>query len=485
MTVSEEGRGCSVRSYLNDTSLEREGAKNNQPTPEEFITLVDRSARLLVEHNGKRRFVVPISGGVDGLVWLCALIKAGGRLLAVTGEKRGDTEESICAAAVAALKNKYDADLEYHAVGAEDVEPESEILLTRRKIRFLIKSNYLQDQYKLKLVDLKVQELGALDEALWLNGYGIDELYMGTKDDPNYSSVYKWTWVKSLGTLSNHFLFLDCVLRWDWWVYQVRVRLGFLSPRAAIARVLRRRAFSGKVLCKKSCWYGESEEIYHAQIDRQIEDIIDLLQPHVDECLGFCEFRSAIRTFMYYHTEAIHLIRFAAHGRAMGGTYVLPYEFGPCRDFFNRVGLGWRDALFPKKLLYDYVNDCLGARAFEALQVENVRNTFEFQWKRWKQKWSRRIKGCRKAVLCHIARQRPAPVFDRKGPGRASLVNYYDEIAISVTTGKKFSKEAAEYIDKIDTLFKEKLQREDSRILPRELENYVHLQHYLNAVERT
>lgn len=484
MTAPEGGRGCAVRSYLMDPPMHGSDARDKQPTAEEFIKLVDLSAQLLVDHVGERRFVVPISGGVDGLVWLCALIKAGGRVLAVTGEKRGDTEEAICASVVSSLRRKYAADLDYYAVGVEDADQEAETRLTRHKIRYLIKSNYLQDQYKLKLVDLKLQDQGDIERPLWLNGYGVDELYMGTKDDPNYSSVYKWTWMKGLGTLVNHFLFLDPVLRWDWWVYQFKVRSGFSSARAAISSVLRKRALSGKVLCKKSCWYGESERLYHAQIDRQVGDIIDLIEPCVDECLGFYAFRSAIRTFMYYHVEAIHLIRFANHGRAVDGTYVLPYEFGPCREFFNRVGLGWRDGFFPKRLLYHYVNDCLGSRAFEALQVENFRNTFACRWNQWKRMWSSRLKGWPRAVWHRIGRRKPPQVFDRKGRGRTSLMDYYDEISVRALSGEGFSKGSSGYIDKLDSLFEAKLDREDARILPRELENYVHLLHYLHAVEK-
>lgn len=444
--------------------------------------LIDLTADLLARYYHDCRFVIPVSGGIDGILWLCAMAKTGVPILAICGEKRGDSEEIICEQTVDRLEHLGYKNIEYYSVATKDIDNKKARSLTQEKMKWVIKSNYLQDTYKLKLVDLKALEMINPEKTVFINGYGIDELYMGTKDDPRFSSIYKATLFKQLGTLFNHLSFLDFSIRYAWLLFRIRNVLGIGDKLSNLKRVLEKRALSGKVLSDKRLWVGRTKKIYDQQISRQIDDILNLLPSDIPSDISYLVFRSYIKTFMYFHTENVHLIRFASHGRSIGSAYLLPYEFGPVRSFFVNNYLSINDGYNPKKYLYEYVNKILGPNYYQSLQIEDQRNSFMDLFKGTINKSVSkifRLPGLRSIISLIKSKgneYREPPVNNNQ----TLRLCYQDVAHHSKDLTQKTSRELSEYMKELDKMLSQGEHDMDAYFLDREYENYVHLLYLLD-----
>ena len=446
-----------------------------------FCQTIDLTADLLARFYHDRLFLIPVSGGIDGILWLCAMAKTGASILAICGEMKGDSDEIICEQIVNRLKHIGYKNIEYHSAVTNEIDNKKARTLTQKKIKWLIKSNYLQDTYKLKLVDLEALEIVDPNKTVFINGYGIDELYMGTKDDPRFSSIYKSTLFKQLGTLVNHLSFLDFSIRFDWLLFRIRNVLGIDDKILNLKRVLEKRALSGKVLCDKTLWFGMTKKFYDQQISRQIDDILNLLSSDIPSDISYLEFRSYIKTFMYFHTENIHLIRFANHGRSIGSIYLLPYEFGPVRSFFDHNNLSINDGYNPKRYLYEYVNKILGTNYYQSIQIKDPRNSFinivnelikKIVYKIFRLPVLRNI-----YVLIKAKGGKYPKSTDRHN--QTLQICYQDIAHHRKVLLKKTSDELSNYITELDKSLVQAKHDMDSYFLDREYENYVHLLYLL------
>lgn len=437
-----------------------------------FNETVDAVCRLLAAHYSHKKIVVPISGGVDGVLWVCALAKAGANILAVCGEKRGDSEEEICKSIVGRLVELGYDNITFYSAGISGVDRLKGLELTRRKLKWLIKSNYIQDEYKLKLADLKILEVVDLDSAIFLNGYGIDELYMGSKDEPRYSSVYKQTILKRIGTLINHRHFLDVSLMIDYFFFKLRVSLMKTAIRDALRPALFKRAICGKVGVNKYRWYVGTKAAYDSQVDSQVKGIMDLLRRSMLSVQSYKDYRYFIRSFIYYHVEFTHLVRFANHGRSLGVPYLLPYEFGPIRKFCcNNLSLSIRDGIRPKALLYDYVNDVLGEGFYEELQLPDRHNRWVGVFRMWFRRLGRTVLKKISIGPCHSSLK--------------YLEEYHEEVAdFALRFQENIHPEFAPYIRQLSDDIKTGGLSPRGNISTREYENYVHLLFYMKNAER-
>ena len=467
--------GCKLRIdsiYDGPESIFQPSSCDNLLKDPKFNETIDAVCRLLAAHYSQKKIVVPISGGVDGILWLCALAKTGANILAVCGEKRGDSEEKICKSVVGRLVELGYDNITFHLAGISEIDKSRGFELTRSKLKWLIKSNYIQDEYKLKLADLKILNVVDLDSAIFVNGYGIDELYMGTKDDPRYSSVYKRTVLKRIGTLVNHRHFLDMSYKLDYAFFRLRKLINKTSSSNALRTSLFKRAICGKIGANKYKWYEGTKMAYDSQIDSQVMEIVALLSRSGLTISSYKDYRFFIKLFMYYHAEFPHLVRFANHGRSLGVPYLLPYEFGPIRKFFcNNLSLSIRDGMRPKALLYDYVNDVLGEGFYNALQLPDRRNGLVGVFK----VWFRRLGS---TVLKKLS----------IGPYRSShkyLEKYYEEVEdFALRFQDNIHPQFAPYIRQLSDDIKTGGLSPRGDISTREYENYVHLLFYIKNAER-
>jgi hypothetical protein len=325
-----------------------------------FCRLVDSCAKALVD-DFRDRDTFPVvywSGGIDGLVWLIALAKAGGSVTVIHGcDPRSSFRfTSLCRAVTERLPEGASI-----RVVVADRSDGSEDDAENVMLGGLIKSNYLRADYRLKLADLALaRTFPDADKAVVITGFGVDGLYSYRKGGELLSSTNGGRLSFYHASVMQYAKYLGAVLD----IRQAFVN-AFLPSRDATARSSFRLFCSSTAdatfLRSKSA-APEVKAVFRSHLSKRFQFITRLAS-------GFegSFFRPSKRPLYkslklagYFNNDSVHAARFRDQGRFSNCVFELPYLFTPFLQFFSNRPLALADLLTPKSLLHDYVRNTLG-----------------------------------------------------------------------------------------------------------------------------
>jgi hypothetical protein len=333
-----------------------------------FGRLVDSCAKVLIDDFRDRdRFpVVYWSGGIDGLVWLIALVKAGGNVTVIHG--CDPRSSSMFAALCREVTERLPRGASVRTIVADrsdDNEGDAESTM----LGGLIKSNYLRLDYRLKIADLALaRSFPNADKAVVITGFGVDGLYSYKKGGELLSSTNGGRLSFYHASVMHYAKYLGAVLG----IRQAFVN-AFLPGRDAKARS------SYKLFCKCTA------DTTFLRSKSAAPDVKTLFRSHLSQRFRFitrlasgfegCFFHSrkqplykSLKLAGYFNNDSVHAARFRDQGRYGDCVFEVPYLFTPFLQFFSNRPLAFADLLTPKSLLHDYVKSSLGIRYGDLLR---------------------------------------------------------------------------------------------------------------------
>ena len=323
-----------------------------------FYDAIDSvSTRLVVEAEGNAIYLL-VSGGLDGTVLLASLARQGAKIVAVYGHD-GVYQNRINETLIQKLRELYpSADITYCYSKSDDLDGDKLRAYQLDRLKWLVKGNYLKKNYKLSLADFYVAKEGR-KVAFAVNGYGIDELYMGGKGSATISSIYLPSVAKMVETIRSIGIFSRMSLDLLWFSW--RIQKAFGKDDVHLARHLAvKLSGAGKSGGKLGYQGGRSAQVFRDALTRDAVEVADMLLVSMS-CISTKRHLSRfIKLFSYYFVEQNHMVRFFNHGKAMGSQYRLPYTCPEIRQSLLEYHPGAQEMWRPKQLLHSYLRDICG-----------------------------------------------------------------------------------------------------------------------------
>jgi hypothetical protein len=317
-----------------------------------LASALDETAAEIVQQADGGLIYAQISGGLDGLAILSALVARGGRVAAIYGDD-GELQDAINQQVIKALRRHWPrAELSYRWVRRGDLPEAGLMAIQEQRCRHLIKGNYLKRNYKLALADQASADLPERPVCA-VNGYGIDELYTGAKGDASLSTIHHSSLGLGLARLLSGWRTSRPGLRW----MQVRLRLQGSSDPASMATGLAGHLVSaGKAggslgLCSEA----QVRRGFRTALLADGAELSTLLAPLLRPQPTLAELSVVSKRFIYGLVEQSHLCRFAGHGCAAELAYVLPFEAGRVRRVLERHAPSLAELWQPKSALVSYL----------------------------------------------------------------------------------------------------------------------------------
>ena len=349
----QPGRGPVVQSLL--ASLENVASEKSRAV--RLASAIDGVAKRLVAEAGEKTIYMPISGGIDGTVLLAALAKHGARITAVYGDD-GLLQHRINRRLLSDIRREFPrAEITYQFVNPDRVNGSAIMDFQKTRLRWNVKGNYLKEGYKLALADFFVAD-STSDFACAVNGYCIDESYMGGKGPAAASSIYPPSLPKTLEYVRATGAISRLGLEWHWATWRIRSAFGEGDETQArrLARRLSRTGKSGGVIAPRR---DLSRTNFERAVARDADEVADLLVASIGRIRDREALTRFIKLFSYYFVEQNHILRFFEHGRAMGVPYFLPYADVDIRNELIDYVPRWCEFVRPKRMLFAYLrNQC-------------------------------------------------------------------------------------------------------------------------------
>lgn len=339
-----------------------------EPKGPAFDCLVDCCAEALADEF-RRHDLFPVvywSGGIDGLVWVIALAKAGAPVTIVHGidPRSSDLFPPLCRAALERLPSTAAVRV-IVADRSDGHEADAEATM----LSGLVKSNYLRPDYRLKFADLALARNHAdAANAVVIMGFGIDGLYSFKKGGESLSSTNGGRVSFYYSSLGQYGKYLGITLRLkdamvNAWCSnrgaKERLSFGLFCDATADTRYL---------ASKSAC--PELKKLFMAELLERFQYITRVVTGFAGCMFGATErpLNASLKLAGYYNNDSVHAVRFRDQGRFTASAYELPYLYTPMVRFFSGRSLTLRDIVMPKSLLHDYVKANLGTSYNDLLQ---------------------------------------------------------------------------------------------------------------------
>lgn len=351
---SKVGQAPSLHSFLADS--------NNQHLVNFekilFYDAIDTVTKRLVDEASGQPIYLLLSGGIDGSLLLAALARKGAKIIAVYGDD-GAYQHRINETLIKELRERYPSiDITYQYAKVDDLDKDTLRVYQLERLKWMVKGNYLKQNYKLALADFLISQ-EKTKVVFAVNGYGIDELYMGGKGDASISSIYLPTIAKLIETVNSIGVFSRFYLDLYWVLWRIRKAIG-MDDRNQAKRLAIKLSDAGKSGGKLGDKGDHSAEIFSRALERDAYDIADLLINSMSGVSSKKDLSRFIKLFSYYFVEQNHLLRFYNHGESMGIPYSLPYASVEVRNALSTYHPGLSEMWRPKKLLHSYLMDQCG-----------------------------------------------------------------------------------------------------------------------------
>lgn len=443
---------------------------------------IDKVCSKIANLSNGRKIYLPISGGIDGLVLLAALVKAGGRVKAVYGFD-GEYQNNINKEFVRRLRKlNLKGSVEYQLVTEKDVDPHALINYQRERLGYFVKGNYAKKNYKLALADFHFTHKEKREEFFCtINGYGIDELYMGGKGNADMSSIYYPTIFKTLFT----FIRLGIASRVGvaaLWLYWKICQLFGVKEEEYLKWLSLRLSAVGKSGGEFDEVEMETIYLFNKSLKRDAESVYHLLCESIDLSKGRHQLSLYIKSFIYYFVEQNHLVRFYNHGLCMGVPYILPYEDIDIRKSLIYYTPSFIDMWRPKNDLHIYLNKKykinyeeilkkVGERRFNATRnfkkfLRSVLSKYKVEIHKKSHLLYKKTKNDKKSKLLSHVSKIYAPVINNDEVNRTLLSllndNYIESISKSIQEKKFINKKYSS----------------------KQVYNYMHIKNYLKKVNK-
>lgn len=431
---------------------------SNRPT---FNSLVDCCATSLAEDlrlNG-RHPVVYWSGGIDGLVWIIALVKAGMPVTVIHGvdPRSSALFGPLCRAVLEHLPST--ASVRIIVADRNDAnEADAETTM----LSGLVKSNYLRPDYRLKLADLALaRECAPAANAVVIMGFGIDGLYSFRKGGEGLSSTNGGRFSFYCASLGQYRRYLGITLTLkqafvDAWCsnHAGREKLSFrlFSDSTADTRYL---------ASTSTC--DELRKLFRTELEGRFRSITRVVTGTAGSLFGSAgrTLNTSLKLAGYFNNDAVHAVRFRDQGRFTETAYEVPYLYSPMVRFLSNRPLKLRDVFTPKSLLHDYVK-------------ANLRTSYNALLRRAR----REAKGSRTAALT-------TPRHGYQRTVRDGDRHYLAKLRAVYSRHRRYWNDFAGVPAALATFFKRldaDLMAQDQRANRpgRQLENFAHLTAWLN-----